>query len=221
MESLDYLYNLMDESIITILGYDFTHEYLKDEFISRLKHYNVGEINSSFDVKSTIRDIKLDSILGDGRECEYLVLDTMDIIVKKEDAGMSKALNIKMILETFRTELLRKWDEQNETEFGLDFDDPQSHQQVKFKPDYKLLVTSPTYRTVGKELNFGGRSFSGGNHSLYVADLAGVITKDKLFEKPYIKLIKNRSGSNKVDISIEDIIKTANRDRKINSILPK
>lgn len=220
MESLNYLYNLMDESIITILGYDVKHEYLKDEFISRLKHYNVGEINSSFDVKSVIRDIKLDSVLGNER-CEYLVLDTMDIIVEKEDASMSRALNIKMILETFRTELLRKWDEQNETEFGLDFDDPQSHQQVKFKPDYKLLVTSPTYKTIGNELgSLKGRAISGGNYSLYVADLVGAITKDKLFEKPYIKVIKNRSGSN-LDISIEDIIKTANRDRKINSILPK
>lgn len=210
----------MDESIITILGYDVKYEYLKDEFISRLKHYNVGEINSSFDVKSVIRDIKLDSVLGNER-CEYLVLDTMDIIVEKEDASMSRALNIKMILETFRNELLRKWDEQNETEFGLDFDDPQSHKQVKFKPDYKLLVTSPTYKTIGNELgSLKGRAISGGNYSLYVADLAGFITKDKLFEKPYIKVIKNRSGSN-LDISIEDIIKTANRDRKINSILPK
>jgi len=221
MESLQHLYKIMDESIITILGYEMKNEDIKDEFISRLKHYNVGEINSSFDVKSTIRDIKLDSILGDGEKCDYLHLDVMNIILDKEDEKftlMSRSRKIHEILEVFRQELLKKWEQQNQTEFGLDFDDPTSHQQIKFEPDYKLIVTTPLYRS--NTGNLPRNVFSGGDTMMFTADLVGVIEGGKLFSDPYIKLIKNRQGSN-IDINIDDITNVVKRNRKLSSILPK
>ena len=222
MESLQHLYKIMDESIITILGYDFKNEDIKDEFISRLKHYNVGEINSSFDVKSTIRDIKLDSILGDGEKCDYLHLDVMDIVLDKEKdekfTSLSKSRRIHEILEVFRQELIKKWEQQNQTELGLDFDDPASHQQIKFEPDYKLIVTTPLYRS--NTGNLPRNVFSGGDYMMFTADLVGVIEGGKLFSDPYIKLIKNRQGNN-IDINIDDITNTVKRNRKLSSILPK
>ena len=223
MESLQHLYNLMDESIITILGYEIKNEDIKDEFISRLKHYNVGEINSSFDVKSTIRDIKLDSILGDNEKCDYLHLDVMDIVLDKEKdeklASLSKSRKIHEILEVFRQELLKKWEQQNHTEFGLDFDDPTSHQQIKFEPDYKLIVTAPLYRRPNNG-NLSKTAFTGGDTMMFTADLVGVIEGGKLFEDSYIKLIKNRQGGN-LNINIDDITNTVKRNRKLRSILPK
>ena len=223
MESLQHLHKLMDESIITILGYEIKNEDIKDEFISRLKHYNVGEINSSFDVKSTIRDIKLDSILGDNEKCDYLHLDVMDIVLDKEKddkfTSLSKSRKIHEILEVFRQELLKKWEQQNHTEFGLDFDDSTSHQQIKFEPDYKLIVTAPLYRRPNTG-NLSRNAFTGGDTMMFTADLVGVIEGGKLFSDPYIKLIKNRQGSN-IDINIDDITNTVKRNRKLSSILPK
>jgi hypothetical protein len=146
----------------------------------------------------------------------------MDIVLDKEKdekfTSFSKSRKIHEILEIFRQELLKKWEQQNHTELGLDFDDPASHQQIKFEPDYKLILTTPLYRTNTSGLT--KNQFTGGDYMMYTSDLVGVIEGGKLFENPYIKLIKNRQGNN-IDINIDDITNTVKRNRKLSSILPK
>ena len=79
---IDYLFDLLKQSDISLLGYTFKQERLKDEIISKLPHVVIPEIDSSFSFKSFLRDLKIDSILETGysvRNPEYIVLDLNDI----------------------------------------------------------------------------------------------------------------------------------------------
>ncbi len=48
MESIEYLYDLVDKSDVSVLGYTYKSERIKDEFISRLPHLKIGEVDTSF-----------------------------------------------------------------------------------------------------------------------------------------------------------------------------
>jgi hypothetical protein len=54
----EYLFELINQSKITLLGYTFKEERIKDEIISKVSHYELPEINSSFSIISYIRDSK-------------------------------------------------------------------------------------------------------------------------------------------------------------------
>ena len=48
----EYLFELINQSKITLLGYTFKEERIKDEIISKVSHYELPEINSSFSMKN-------------------------------------------------------------------------------------------------------------------------------------------------------------------------
>ena len=52
MKQIEYFFELIQKSNISLLGYRFKQERLKDEIISKLPHLVVPEINSSFSFKS-------------------------------------------------------------------------------------------------------------------------------------------------------------------------
>ena len=82
MKNIEYFFELIQKSDISLLGYRFKQERLKDEIISKLPHLVVPEINSSFSFKSFLRDLKLQSILETSdtvNNPEYLVLDLNNI----------------------------------------------------------------------------------------------------------------------------------------------
>ena len=90
MKSIEYFFEIIQKSDISLLGYRFKQERLKDEIISKLPHLVVPEINSSFSFKSFLRDLKIKSILETGETVnnpEYLVLDLNEIIFKSGDLG--------------------------------------------------------------------------------------------------------------------------------------
>jgi hypothetical protein len=90
MKSIEYFFELIQKSDISLLGYRFKQERLKDEIISKLPHLVVPEIDSSFSFKSFLRDLKLQSILETGEAVnnpEYLVLDLNEIRFKSDDLG--------------------------------------------------------------------------------------------------------------------------------------
>lgn len=220
MESLQYLYELMEKDCsIAVLGYRAEHEQLKDEFVSRLNHYKIEEINSSFDVLSIVRDIKINSVIN-GDKFDWLVLDINDVVLNRKDNDnyMGRPKELRSILEKFRTEIHKKFEEDNKTEFGLDFDDPLAHQPIEFNPNFRLLVTTPMYKSPGFSKDTIVQKFSSGDSTLYISDLVFHFDSgDKLFSSPHIKVIKCRFGPT-ADINIDDIIKTVNRDRKISTL---
>ena len=68
MEPTEYLFELINQSNISLLGYTFKEERIKDEIISQVSHIELPEINSSFSILSYIRDSKIDTILDNRTE---------------------------------------------------------------------------------------------------------------------------------------------------------
>jgi hypothetical protein len=107
MKNIEYFFELIQKSNVSLLGYRFKQERLKDEIISKLPHLVVPEINSSFSFKSFLRDLKLQSILETGETVnnpEYLVLDLNDIVFKSGDLG-GRQTQIGNILNKIREDM--------------------------------------------------------------------------------------------------------------------
>ncbi len=57
--------DIINKSKITLIGYNSSTEYIKDELISSIPYFNLVNSNySSFNIKSIIRDIKIENIIN-------------------------------------------------------------------------------------------------------------------------------------------------------------
>ena len=174
MKNIEYFFELIQKSDISLLGYRFKQERLKDEIISKLPHLVVPEINSSFSFKSFLRDLKLQSILetsDTGNNPEYLVLDLNNIKFDTKDLG-SRQTQIKNIINKVREDM--------------------------FHPEtihYKLLILTSLYSS-GKNVDDASiTNFSGGSQPIFMSDVAIVMQEESM------KVIKNRFDHNDIDIS--------------------
>ena len=52
MKKIDELFDLVKQSDMTLIGYTFQDERIKDELISNLNYIDVGKIDSSFSLRS-------------------------------------------------------------------------------------------------------------------------------------------------------------------------
>ena len=184
MKDIEYFFELIQKSDISLLGYRFKQERIKDEIISKLPHLVVPEIDSSFSFKSFLRDLKLQSILETGNTVnnpEYLVLDLNDISIdnfKWRDLG-GRQNQIGNIIDKIREDLYSNYS-------GVY---PQT-------PPYKLLILTSLYSS-GKNVDDASiTNFSGGSKPIYVSDVAIVIQEESM------KVIKNRFGENGDDILV-------------------
>ena len=175
MKSIEYFFELIQKSNVSLLGYRFKQERLKDEIISKLPHLVVPEINSSFSFKSFLRDLKLKSILETGETVnnpEYLVLDLNEIVFKSGDLG-GRQNQIGNILNKIREDMY----------FGPEL-------------PYKLLILTSLYSSGLKNVNDANiTNFSGGSQPIYMSDVAIVMQEESM------KVIKNRFDDNNIDIS--------------------
>jgi hypothetical protein len=173
---IDYLFDLLKQSDISLLGYTFKQERLKDEIISKLPHQVVPEIDSSFSFKSFLRDLRLESILETGESVknpEYLVLDLSNIVFKNNVLG-SRQNQIGTILYKIREDL---------------YSGPE-------KPPYKLLMLTSLYSSGMKNVDDANiTNFSGGSQPIYMSDVAIVMQDESM------KIIKNRFDHNDIDVS--------------------
>jgi len=62
MNSKEDLCSLIGESTLTLIGYTFKDERIKDELISNFNYVEIKEIDSSFSFKSFLRNEKLNTI---------------------------------------------------------------------------------------------------------------------------------------------------------------
>ena len=179
MKNIEYFFELIQKSDISLLGYRFKQERLKDEIISKLPHLVVPEIDSSFSFKSFLRDLKLQSILETGntvKNPEYLVLDLNNIRFKNDVLG-SRQRQIGNIINKIREDLYSNYS-------GVY---PQT-------PPYKLLMLTSLYSS-GKNVDASITNFSGGSQPIYMSDVAIVMQEESM------KVIKNRFDDNNIDIS--------------------
>jgi len=180
MKDIDYLFDLLKQSHISLLGYRFKQERLKDEIISKLPHMVVPEIDSSFSFKSFLRDLKLQSILETGNTVnnpEYLVLDLNEIRFKSDDLG-GRQNQIGNIINKIREDLYSNYSDVY----------PQT-------PPYKLLMLTSLYSSGKNVDNASITNFKGGSKPIYVSDVAIVMEEESM------KVIKNRFDDNNIDIS--------------------
>ncbi len=174
MKNIEYFFELIQKSNISLLGYRFKQERLKDEIISKLPHLVVPEINSFFYFKYFLRDLKLQSILETGdtvNNPEYLVLDLNNIKFDTKDLG-SRQTQIKNVINKVREDM--------------------------FHPEtihYKLLMLTSLYSS-GKNVDDASiTNFSGGSQPIYMSDVSVVMQEESM------KVIKNRFDHNDIDIS--------------------
>ena len=184
MKNIEYFFELIQKSDISLLGYRFKQERLKDEIISKLPHLVVPEIDSSFSFKSFLRDLKLQSILETGNTVnnpEYLVLDLNEIIFKSDDLG-GRQNQIGNIINKIREDLYSNYSDVY----------PQT-------PPYKLLMLTSLYSS-GKNVDDASiTNFKGGSKPIYVSDVAIVMEEESM------KVIKNRFDDNNIDISYDKL----------------
>jgi hypothetical protein len=181
MKNIEYFFELIQKSDISLLGYRFKQERLKDEIISKLPHLVVPEIDSSFSFKSFLRDLKLQSILETGNTVnnpEYLVLDLNDIRFNSDDLG-GRQNQIGNIIGKIREDLYSNYS-------GVY---PQT-------PPYKLLILTSLYSS-GKSVDDASiTNFKGGSKPIYASDVAIIMQDESM------KVIKNRFGENGDDILV-------------------
>ena len=174
MKSIEYFFELIQKSNISLLGYRFKQERLKDEIISKLPHLVVPEINSSFSFKSFLRDLKLQSILETGdtvNNPEYLVLDLNNIRFKSGDLG-GRQIQIGNILNKMREDM---------------YSGPEL--------PYKLLILTSLYSSGKNSDDNSITNFSGGSQPIYMSDVVIIIQDESM------KVLKNRFDDNNIDIS--------------------
>ena len=172
---IDYLFDLLKQSDISLLGYTFKQERLKDEIISKLPHVVIPEIDSSFSFKSFLRNLKLESILETGysvKNPEYIVLDLNDIRYKSSTVLVDRQYQIKRTIEKIREDM------------------------YSGTPSYKLLMLTSLYKSGTNTDNFDITNFMSGGVPFYMSDLSLVIQENS------IKVIKNRFGNDGDDILI-------------------
>jgi hypothetical protein len=225
MEKLDYLYDLVDRSSVSVLGYTYKTERIKDEFISRLPHLSVGEIDSSFNFVTYLREIKLTQILEDSPDFKYVVIDIGDVRHSSSSTSIEFSRSIGKMIEKIRQDMFKAYNKIQEESFGLDFDDPESHkEEAPIETPYKLIVTTPMYKAPRNSDGYEIDNFMGGHFTLYMADLAFTIQDsgivDKLLgKKPYISIVKNRYDGDNINVSIDEILSTLERDSKLEKVL--
>ncbi len=130
MEPTEYLFELINQSNISLLGYTFKEERIKDEIISKVSHIELPEINSSFSMLSYIRDSKIDTILNNRTETPtHFLLDINNFMLGRGET--SRVNVIKHVLTRIVEELI--------------------------DTNFKLLITCPIYNKIGNdEYNFSG-----------------------------------------------------------------
>ena len=150
MKPLKDLCNLIEESTLTLIGYTFQDERIKDELISNFNYVEIKEIDSSFSFKSFLRNEKLNHILDDDKKFDYILLDLNDILPTSYDPSkvFSRVGFIRNVLEKLRE---RIW--------------------VEGEPQYKIIVTSTVHNGPNDDIG----SFVGGNQPIYMSDLVVVL----------------------------------------------
>jgi len=179
MKPINKIFEYLKESNLTMIGYKYQDERIKDELISKLPHIEIFEFDSSFSVmsalKRTIREKKIDSVL-DGEEfsnTEFIVVDLGNFSMPKSEDAFGRSRHISEFIGQMRKEVL--------------------------ETKYSLIILSPVNSTMGSALGNDIPSFSGGNRSIYMADMAYVIEGRK------IKIIKNRFDSDNIIISLDNL----------------
>jgi hypothetical protein len=187
METIDYLYDLISKNEVSLIGYRFADERIKDEIISNLGRTKTIDLSSSFSMKSIFRDMKIGQVLNDEEKIDYLLLDINDIrtLFRERNSFTNEDIvNSRAIEETIYP--IREYLRDN--------------RNGKRICDTKLIITCPLNTTITSAHKNGMYSFMGGSSPLFCSDLGLMITQKN--DDKIIKIIKNREGDSDKIIKI-------------------
>lgn len=146
MNSKKDLCNLIEESTLTLIGYTFQDERIKDELISNFNYVEIKEIGSSFTFKSFLREQRINQIIVEYKDFDYILIDLNSI--KPDDNNVWERSNfIRNVLEKITERIYLE------------------------KLSYKIIITSPVYKSISS----GVGNFIGGNQTIYMSDLVVVL----------------------------------------------
>lgn len=194
LKDLNYLFNLIEQSSVTLIGYSYKSETVKDNLLSKLNVYNIGKIDiNNFNPKQIIRDAKLSMLFEEKEYSKYYHIDINDVGVR---STLTSPKDVSFIVNSIRNEIWHMYNNYSineESDLGLDFDDYENHEQKNIIPPFNLIVTTQTYKSPIDDYNFKGI----GTRILYSADLAfsikDISLKQKLIgDSNSVKIIKNR-----------------------------
>ena len=182
MEDISYFFNILEKSDISLLGYTFKNERVKDEIISKIPHVEIKEIDSSFSFRSYLRNEKLNHLFEEGNlpnsNVKWFVLDINNITSK---LLIDKAKIIREVIENIRKDMYSGTG--NFTE----------------KPFYNLLITCPLHKNVLLN-DYDINSFIGGNTPIYISDFVCTINDNNS-----LRVLKNRHDDNEKKISLGNL----------------
>jgi hypothetical protein len=165
-EDISYFFNILEKSDISLLGYSFKEERIKDEIISKIPFVEIKEISLSFSFKSYLRDEKLNHLFENNNlpntNVKWFVLDLNEVRASSNDLG-TRQNRIKDVIHKIREDM-----------YSGTYPD---------KPFYKLLILSPMNRSSS---DFDINSFIGGSTPIYMSDFVSIIKDGSL------EVIKNR-----------------------------
>lgn len=151
MHNINEFYNLLNISRISLIGYSFKDERLKDELLSKIPHIKVSDIDSSFNLMSIIRDNKIESLIGNkSLSFNFVVIDISDL----------KVSNILDQLSILQKSI------QN---IALQF----------YDYEYKLIITSPVNKSLDSNGD-DNINYMGGNKPVYLSDVVFNLEGDKI-----------------------------------------
>ena len=190
MEDISYFFNILEKSDISLLGYTFKNERIKDEIISKIPHVEIKEIDSSFSFRSYLRNEKLNHLFEEGNlpnsNAKWFVLDINEIRASSSDLG-TRQKQIEDVIVKIREDM-----------YSGTYPD---------KPFYKLLILSPMYsfwafsssqiKSTRSSSDFDINSFIGGNTPIYISDFVCTINDNNS-----LLVLKNRHDDNDKKISL-------------------
>jgi len=180
MEDISYFFNILEKSDISLLGYTFKNERVKDEIISKIPHVEIKEIDSSFSFRYYLRNEKLNHLFEEGNlpnpNVKWFVLDINNITSK---LLIDKVKLIRDIILNIREDM-----------YSGTGNFPE-------KPFYNLLITCPLNTKISSSGDFDINSFSGGNIPIYISDFVCTINDNNS-----LRVLKNRHDDNDKKISL-------------------
>lgn len=159
------LYEMINQSDLTLIGYTYKDERIKDALLSQIKPIQVGKVKASFSIRQHIRDIKIDEVLSTSPfyNGKLIHIDLNDI---EFDGGENYSLKRARSLRSFILEL----------------------REQCINIGYKAIMTSALYQTMSNDTKIHNFMVQYANIAQNTSDL---IIK---FESGDLKIIKNRYG---------------------------
>lgn len=126
---MNELIDLLSNSRLTILGYTYKNERIKDELISSISSIRLDENFSSNSFLQYLRDKKISSLLNDEKSSKFITFDLFDI--QNDDPRWYEEQNINRIKDLH-------------------------HIRNHLSENYRLVISAPFYKGVDDKNHIKG-----------------------------------------------------------------